>query len=184
MTTLPRKAVIVPLPARTADTSPALPSATTRQRLHAWSESCHDEPSIHLPDLPDELIQALPAAIAAAERDLEPGDPAEVLSALTALGSRRGFALPEGPALEMDVEILASWPRDLWRLALRRIWEDFAYRRLPEVADFKKAIEAEWAERQARLAKLRSLQLRLRTVRLRAQWDRETRRRHDPRWRD
>jgi hypothetical protein len=57
-----------------------------------------------LPDIPAELIEALPAALDMARQDLEPGDPGEVMAALSTLASRRGFPLPEGLALEMDVE--------------------------------------------------------------------------------
>jgi hypothetical protein len=118
-------------------------------RLLAWSESWVDEPLPHLPDIPADLAAALPAAIAQARRDLTPGDPGEILAALTTLASRRGFPLPDGIALEMDVEVMATWPMDLWRKAFTGIWERFAYRRMPEVADFRRVIEADLAERKA-----------------------------------
>ena len=174
MTALPHNVVPMPGPS----TSLTSLSATQKRQVDAWSESWHDEPGIHLPDPPDAVVAALPAAIAEARRSLAPGDPAEVLAALTTLAVRRGFAMPDDVALEMDVEILASWPRDLWRLAFRRIWENFAYRRMPEVADFRKTIEAEMAERQDRLARLETLRLKLETARLRHRWNEETRRRH------
>ena len=83
------------------------------------------EPLPHLPDLPPDLAAALPEAIGEAQRDLAPGDPGEVLAALTTLASRRGFDLPDGLALELDIEVMANWPRDLWRGAFRGIWEHF-----------------------------------------------------------
>ena len=156
---------------------PTSPSATPSARLLAWSESWADEPAVHLPDLPPGLEAALPDALAQARRDLAPGDPGEVLAALTALASRRGLDLPDGIALELDTEIMAVWPRDLWRKAFRIVWERFAYRRLPEVADFRRVIEADLAERQARLDRLDTLRLKLETVRLRKEWDEQARRR-------
>jgi hypothetical protein len=147
-------------------------------RLLAWSESWVDEPLPHLPDIPADLAAALPAAIAQARRDLTPGDPGEILAALTTLASRRGFPLPDGIALEMDVEVMAAWPTDLWRKAFRSIWERFAYRRLPEVADFRGVIEADLADRKARLDRLESLRLKLETIRMRKMWDEEAARKY------
>jgi hypothetical protein len=166
-----------PMPARST-TAPALPNATMLTRLHAWSASWADEPVIHLPELPDDLVAALPGAIEQAQRDLEAGDPADVLAALTTLASRRGFELPDGAALEMDVALLASWPRDLFQRAFQRVWEEFAYRRLPEVADFRKYIEAELTERQQQFARLTTFQLKLETVQRRRQWDAAAREKH------
>jgi hypothetical protein len=164
---------VVPL-VRPAHRPPALPSATRSTRLHAWSESWADEPLPHLPDLPPDLAAALPEAIGQARRDLAPGDPGEILAALTTLASRRGFDLPDGIALEMDVEVMATWPMDLWRKAFTGIWERFAYRRMPEVADFRRVIEADLAERKARLDRLESFRLKLETIRMRKMWDEET----------
>ena len=104
--------------------------------------------------MPAEIVDRLPAAVAQARSDLAPGDAGEVLAALTTLASRRGFPLPDDIALEMDVEVMAGWPRDLWRKAFRAVWEQFAYRRLPEVADFRKHIAADLEERRSRLDRL------------------------------
>jgi hypothetical protein len=41
--------------------------------------------------MPADLIDALPAAIDQARQNLEPGNPGEVMAALTNLASRRGF---------------------------------------------------------------------------------------------
>jgi hypothetical protein len=164
---------VVPL-VRPAHRPPALPSATRSARLHAWSESWADEP---LPDLPPDLAAALPEAIGQARRDLAPGDPGEILAALTTLASRRGFDLPDGLALELDIEVMAGWPRDLWCKAFRGIWEHFAYRRMPEVADFRRVIEADLADRRSRLDRLESIRLKLETIELRKVWDEEARRR-------
>jgi hypothetical protein len=168
---------VVPLQPDPQPPAQALPNSTSLTRLLHWSESWHDEQGIHMPDIPADLVEALPAAIDQARQDLEPGDPGEVMAALSTLASRRGFRLPEGMALELDVEVLSSWPRDLWRKGFRGVWEGFAYRRMPEPADFRAHIAADFEERRARLARLKSLQLRLETIRLRQQWDEESRRR-------
>ena len=81
-------------------------------------------------------------------------------------------------ALEMDVEVMAAWPTDLWRKAFSGIWEQFAYRRMPEVADFRRVIEADLAERRARLDRLEALRLKLETIRLKKMWDEEAARRY------
>jgi hypothetical protein len=161
----------------TRPSQPAVHSPTTTGavRLPAWTDSWADEPAIHLPDMPAEIVDRLPAAVAQARSDLAPGDTGEVLAALTTLASRRGFPLPDDIALEMDVEVMAGWPRDLWRKAFRAVWEQFAYRRLPEVADFRKYIVADLEERRSRLDRLESLRLKLETVRLKRQWDEESR---------
>jgi hypothetical protein len=138
----------------------------------AFAESWHDEPAWMVPA--DAAVErALPALIEQATAALEPGDPAEVLAALMTWAERRGLALPTGAALDFDIEILASWPRDLFRLAYRRCWESFAYRRMPEVADFKRLIEDELADRQAHLTRLTTLRMKMETARLRRQWDAE-----------
>src|SRR3954464_2091936 len=89
------------------------PNATALQRTIAYAESWYDEPSILLPDRLYELEADLPVAIAEAKAALNPSQPSEVVEALQALATRRGYDLPEGIAIEMDVEVLASWPREL-----------------------------------------------------------------------
>jgi hypothetical protein len=142
----------------------------------ALSESWHEEPGIHLPEtVRDDLAEGLPVALELARRDLKPGDPVEVLASLAALASRRGFEMPVGLALDLDVELMAEWPRDLFIKAFRGVWESFAYRRMPEVADFRAHIETDLTERRSRLAKLEEIRLRLETIRLREQWDADCR---------
>jgi hypothetical protein len=161
-------------PAREPATPGPLPSATDVQRTIAFAESWSDEPTQIIPADP-QIAAALPAALAEAQRALEPGNPAEVLQALTLMAERRGLALPEGLALDLDVELLARWPRDLFRLAFRRVWENFGYRRMPEVPDFKRTIEAELQERRERLARLDTLQRKLEMDCLRNRWTEEQR---------
>jgi len=150
----------------------SLPSETEQKRTLAFVDSWHDEPAWMVPT--DEVVEyTLPALIDQTRAALEPSDPAEVLVALMTWADRRGQALPTGAALDFDIEILASWPRDLFRLAYRRCWESFAYRRMPEVADFKRLIDDELAERQSRLMRLTALQMKMETTRLRQQWNAE-----------
>jgi len=96
------------------------------------SASWHDEPSPHLPaEVVGELESDLPKVIAEARAVLEPSDRAEVIAALVRLADRRGFALPDAFSLDLDVEVMAAWPRDLFRKAFRCVWENFAYRPCP-----------------------------------------------------
>ena len=169
---------IPPAPAPGSTLPETLRSVTARPPTTAYAESWHDEPSIFLPEQLGDLETQLPAAIAQATAALSPSQPVEVIEALQALATRRGFDLPDGIALEMDVEVLASWPRDLFVKAFRIVWERFSYRRLPEVADFYEPIKLAMAERRERLAKLQSLKLRLETVKMRERLDREARQRH------
>ncbi len=152
------------------------PAATPPKRMLALSESWHEVPVIQLPEaVRADLAVGLPAALDMARRDLEPGSPAEVLASLAALANRRGFEMPTGLSLDLDVELMAEWPRDLFVKAFRGVWETFAYRRMPEVADFRRHIETDLAERRSRLAKLEEIRLRLETIRLSEQWDAESR---------
>jgi len=144
----------------------------------ALSDSWHDEPGLALPEsVRQDLDAGLPGAIEAARQELEPGDPAEVLAALKALADRKGFDLPAGIGLDLDIEVMSEWPRDLFRRAFRGVWENFTYRRMPEVGDFRAFIGEALTERQNRLARLESMRLRLRTLELREQWDEEGRQR-------
>ena len=152
----PPKAGANPRSLPAADRTRTSPTAIGNGRLPAWTDSWADEPAIHLPDMPAEVVDALPEALARARDDLAPGDPAEVLAAVTTLASRRGFPLPDDIALELDIEVMASWPRDLWRKAFRAVWEQFSYRRLPEPADFRRHIAADLEERRARLQQERA----------------------------
>ena len=105
----------------TAPTAIGLPSETERKQTLAFVASWHDEPAWMVPA--DEAVErALPVLIEQAAA-IELSNPVEVLSALMTWAERRGMALPIGPALDFDVEILASWPRDLFHLAYRRCWK-------------------------------------------------------------
>ena len=57
---------VVPLRPQTLPAASVPP--TMIRRLVSWSDSLRDEPAISLPDLPPELIEALPAAIEEAQQ--------------------------------------------------------------------------------------------------------------------
>src|SRR4051812_23360803 len=65
-------------------------------------------------EIPPPFRAALAAAVAEARRELEPGRPAEIVDALATLADRHRLDLPDRRALEMDAEVMAVWPRDLW----------------------------------------------------------------------
>jgi hypothetical protein len=74
-------------------------------------------------EIPETFRAALAAAVAEARRDLEPGRPAEIVDALMALADRHRLDLPDLRALELDAEVMAAWPRDLWTRAYMAVWE-------------------------------------------------------------
>src|SRR4051794_36274389 len=65
-------------------------------------------------EIPEAFGVALREALERARRDLEPGRPAEIVDALVTLADRHGLDLLDRRALEMDAEVMAAWPRDLW----------------------------------------------------------------------
>src|SRR5688572_29691091 len=79
---------------------------TPLQQIEHWSESLRDEPSVTLPDLPAEIVEALPDAIEQARQAQAPGDAVEVLKALTTLCGRKGLPVPDDIAMEMDAELM------------------------------------------------------------------------------
>ena len=135
---------------------------TLQLQVRAWIASWHDEPAYLIPATEAErAASVLPEVIRAAEAKLEPGDPAEVLAMLQVLATRRGLPLPDGLALDLDVEMMAAWPKDLFTKAFRGVWETFAYRRFPEVPDFHKHIASDIRDRREEVAKLRAMQRKL-----------------------
>jgi hypothetical protein len=127
--------VVAPAPIPATSVAPPTGSALqisrpTRpaQRLSAWSDSWADEPMLHLPDLPPEMAAVLPLEIDRLRADLAPGDPREVLVALTSLATRRGSPLPDEPALQMDVDRRPSLGHELERLKLLIFLENRDFR--------------------------------------------------------
>src|SRR3954452_3058649 len=152
--------------------------STPAGRARAWSVSWAEEPLVHWPDVPGEIEAALPEALETARREMEPGDAAKVLAALQSLATRRGFALPGEPELMIDAALMAKWPEDLFIKSFNLVWENFRYRRLPEVADFRAYIEKDLAERGTALQRIQTFVLKFETIRLRREWDREAREKH------
>jgi hypothetical protein len=113
-------------------------------------------------EIPAPFRAALAAAVAEARRDLEPGRPAEIVEALATLADRHRLDLPDRRALEMDAEVMAAWPRDLWLRAYRTIWERWSWRRMPTVGDFRGPIGDAIERRRQRYGLLTTLEVRLR----------------------
>jgi hypothetical protein len=113
-------------------------------------------------EIPAPFRAALAAAVAEARRDLEPGRPAEIVDALATLADRHRLDLPDRRALEMDAEVMAAWPRDLWMRAYRTIWERWSYRRMPTVGDFRGPLGDAIERRRRRFDLLTTLEARLR----------------------
>jgi hypothetical protein len=140
---------------------------TPLSRISPLAESLRDVRWLDITLAPaDEEL--LPAAIAEARAALEPGAPWDVLAALQMIAERRNLCLPTGLGLDMDVEIMAEWPADLFRKAVRGVWEHFKYARFPEVPDFREHIAKDLAERRKRLANLELLAKKLATQRSKA----------------
>ena len=124
--------------------------------------SWHGVPATFIPDSERERARCdLPKAISWLQKQLTPGDPQAILTALHLMAERRGLALPNAQALEIDIEIMAEWPSDLFRQAYKTIWTRFAYRRMPEVADFYQVIGEELQDRQKQLSTLSCLARKL-----------------------
>src|SRR4051795_590587 len=86
---------------------------------------------------------------------------------MTMFAERRGFNLPEPALLVMDAHSVAEViPADLFKLACRRLWAEFRYRRLPEPPDFTQAVSEEIAERREAAARVRSVALKIETAKM------------------
>src|SRR5689334_3807871 len=71
--------------------------------------------------------KGVPAAVEQARRVLAPGRPTE----------RHEINLPERRSLELDAELMAAWPQELWWRAYRLKWEEWTWPRLPTVGEFR-----------------------------------------------
>jgi hypothetical protein len=78
-------------------------------------------------------------------------------------------------ALDLNVEIMGLWPRDLFRQAIRSVWTSWPshYRRLPDANAMLQPIREEMERRRKRLGDLRHLALRLSSER-KQEMDRRT----------
>ena len=113
-------------------------------------------------DMPESFRTRVAMALGQARRDLEPGQPTEIVEALVTLADRHRLDLPDRRALEMDAEVMAAWPRDLWLRAYRTIWERWSWRRMPTVSDFRDPLGDAIEQRRRRHDLLTTLEARLR----------------------
>jgi len=113
-------------------------------------------------DMPESFRTRVAMALGQARRDLEPGRPTEIVEALVTLADRHRLDLPERRALELDAEVMAAWPRDLWTRAYMVIWERWSWRRMPTVGDFRGPVADAIERRRRRYDLLATLEARLR----------------------
>jgi hypothetical protein len=133
------------------------------ERLHALAERTQEEPTWLDSDVvPDRLRALAPVAVEQARRDLEPSRPAEIVTALVQLAERHDLNVPDRRALELDAEIMAAWPRELWRRAYLVVWEEWVWPRLPTVGEFRRPIAEAIEQRRRRYDRLVTLEARLR----------------------
>src|SRR5688500_8919306 len=99
-------------------------TAPARQMLavEAIAASFAGEPMLHM----DEgrlatVAAALPSAVERVHRELVPSSEEEVKEALELLAERLDLRLPRAIALDLDVQIMARWPRRLFRQAFAQI---------------------------------------------------------------
>jgi hypothetical protein len=123
-----------------------------------------EDPAAFLPDGTERVASYLPALIKEAEEIMTPVGPSEVLRCLAAFAADRGISMTEDDlALDLSVEIMGLWPRDLFRQAIRSMWTSWPshYRRLPDANAMLESIREEMERRRKRLGDLRHLALRL-----------------------
>lgn len=135
-----------------------------------------EDPAAFLPDGTDRVANYLPALIEEAEEIMAPVGPSEVLRCLAAFAADRGVSMTEDDlALDLNVEIMGLWPRDLFRQAIRSVWTSWPshYRRLPDANALLEPIREEMERRRKRLGDLRHLALRLSSER-KQEMDRRT----------
>jgi hypothetical protein len=140
-----------------------VPDQDMRGRINT-ALSYAEDPAAFLPDDTDDLADFLPALIEEEEEQLAPVGAAEVLRCLSAFAERRSVPMPEDDlGLDLDVEIMGQWPRDLFRRAIREVWTSWPsnYRRLPDVNALLECIREELQARKMRVGNLRHLALRL-----------------------
>jgi hypothetical protein len=124
--------------------------------LEALAERTHEDPRwLDTDAVPERLRAALPTAAAQARRNLDPSRPADIVAALVTLADRHRLDLPDRRALELDAEVMAAWPRDLWRKAYVSVWEHGSWRRMPTVGDFRSVVGDALEQRLSRKRGLR-----------------------------
>jgi hypothetical protein len=131
---------------------------TTAQSARRLALCWRDDPGSPLPEDSaslKRLLRGAEQALAEAENGLLPGSAGTVAEFIRIFAERRGLAMPAGAGLELDIEIMSSWPTDLFRKAARGVWEDFTFRRMPEVPDFKRYIAEDLRSRTQEIRTLR-----------------------------
>jgi hypothetical protein len=152
---------VVPLDPGTARADLAGPSVL--EDLEEFAARTTQEPFwLDALERPEALRARVAAALGLARRDLEPGRPTEIVEALVTLADRHRLDLPERRALELDAEVMAAWPRDLWTYAYMAIWERWSWRRMPTVGDFRSPVADAIESRRRRYDLLTTLDARLR----------------------
>jgi hypothetical protein len=150
---------------RRAATLPACPAADPRVRAEINNAlSFADDPAAFLPEGAEKLTDFLSHHIEEAEGQLAPVGAAEVLKCLAAFAADRHVAMPEDDlALDLSVEIMGQWPRDLFREAVKSVWTSWPshFRRLPDANALLEPIKDELDRRRKRAGDLRHLALRL-----------------------
>ena len=137
--------------------------AAPLQDVDAFAARAVQEPFwLDVVEIPVSFREALAAAVAEARRDLQPGRPAEIVDALATLADRHQLDLLDQRALELDAEVMAAWPRDLWIRAYRALWERWTWRRMPTVGDFRAHLGDAIEQRRQRYGLLTTLEARLR----------------------
>jgi hypothetical protein len=143
--------------------APAARPTAMRERLEELAAWTWEDPQwLDTDAVPEPVRAALPAAVEQARRDLEPGRPADIVAALLTLADRHRLDLPDRRALELDAEVMAAWPRDLWRKAYLTVWEHWSWRRMPTVGDLRNVVGDVLEQRRQRYHRLVTLEARLR----------------------
>lgn len=133
--------------------------ASVRRAAHlatAWDS----QPTFTMTD--DEAMRMV-AAIENAQQDLvelfQPTDPRAVVEFMAKIATRRNLVLPAAADLVADaMAVSTKLPADLFDLACQRLWTDFAYRRLPEPADFTRAVKDRLESRTSARAKIEHME--------------------------
>lgn len=135
-----------------------LPASVTAaaQMIASWD----NQPLFTMPQaLADEMATAIENARQDIGRLFLPTDPRDVALFMTKLATRRNLDLPTIDDLLADALAVSSkLPADLFDLACQRLWTDFAYRRLPEPADFTRAVKDNLDSRIVARAKIERME--------------------------
>jgi hypothetical protein len=119
----------------------------------------HDLPPGELDLMADAVIDAIAKAKRAMRGAL---DPTVILECIDSIAKRKGLDMPAGPMFEVEVEVMASWPPDLWLKAFSGVVKTHVYPRVPTCGEFFAFIQGDLAERQSKVDRLVSLENKIR----------------------